>query len=159
MKKYSVGLVIGRFQPFHLGHKYLIEKSLELCEKIIIGVGSSNITGEKNPYSLETRLDFIKKFLREENLESRIIKIVDVPDVPDDNDWLKIAQERTGKIDVEIGDNEWTNGIYEAHGVPVIRIGFFRRHILEGTKIRRNMREKKPWKSRVPKYLHTQIEE
>jgi nicotinamide-nucleotide adenylyltransferase len=155
--KYKTGLVIGRFQPFHLGHKFLIEKALEYCKKIVIGIGSPNITDEKNPYSYEVRLEFVKKFIKEENLEDRVLKIVSISDVPDDDEWFKLAQRKTGKIDVEIGDNEWTNGIYESHGIPVLRIGFHKRHILEGTKIRHNIENKKPWKNRVPKYLTADI--
>lgn len=166
MKKYRVGLVIGRFQPFHLGHKYLIEKALELCDKIIIGIGSPNVTDEKNPYSLNVRTGFIKRFLKEENLESSVIKIVSIPDVPDDEEWFMLAQKAihstssgpSADVDVEIGDNAWTNGIYKSHGIPVVQVGFHKRHLLEGTKIRRNMKEKKPWKRRVPKYLHPHLE-
>lgn len=156
--KYKIGIVIGRFQPFHLGHKYLIDKALNICEKIIIGIGSSNIVDEKNPYSISKREKFIRHFIQKEGIEDRIVKIVNLPDVPDDEEWFKIAQKETGKVDVEIGDNAWTNGIYESHGISVVRIGFHKRHILEGTKIRHNMKERKPWKERVPEYLHKHLE-
>ena len=45
--KYKVGFVLGRFQPFHRGHQYLIEKALEQCESVIVGVGSVNVEDEK----------------------------------------------------------------------------------------------------------------
>lgn len=35
-KKYKSGLILGKFMPFHLGHKYLIDASLEICEKLTV---------------------------------------------------------------------------------------------------------------------------
>lgn len=159
MKKYPVGLVIGRFQPFHLGHKHLIEQALKHAEKIIIGIGSSNIEDESNPYNAKQREEFVHEFLKEEGLESKVIEIVYIPDVPDDTEWFKIAEKLTGPVDVVIGDNEWVNGIYRAEKIPVIEVGLHKRHILEGKKIRHQMRLKLSWKSRVPKYLHKLIED
>lgn len=154
MEKYKLGLVIGRFQPFHLGHQYLIEQALKHADKIIIGIGSSNIEDENNPYKIGLREEFIKEFLKQEGLANRVTKLVYIPDVPDDDEWYKIANKLTGKVDVVVGDNSWVNGIYNAHNIPVIEIGHHKRHILEGKKIRHQMKNSKPWKSRVPTYLH-----
>lgn len=156
--KYKIGLVIGRFQPFHLGHKYLIEKALTISDKIVVGIGSPNVSDEKNPYDLSTRKKFLAEFIKRANIEDKVLKIVSIPDVPDDNEWLSIANKKTGKVDVVIGDNEWVNGIYEASGIPVARVGHFKRKTLEGTKIRHHIKTKKPWKSRVPVYLVPHIE-
>jgi nicotinamide-nucleotide adenylyltransferase len=153
MAKYKLGLVIGRFQPFHLGHKYLIEKALEISDKIIIGIGSSNISDKDNPYPTEKRKKFLEKFIHEEGLENKIINIIPIVDHPDDDVWLEKLLKKTGKFDASIGDNEWVNGIFEKAGIPVVRVGHLKRSILEGTKIRGLMKNKKPWEKRVPKYL------
>lgn len=159
MKKYKVGIVIGRFQPFHLGHKYLIEKALTYVDKIYIGIGSSQIFDEKNPYNAEKRHEFLKRFIKEEKIENKVLDILKIDDFPDDDIWFERLQKRTPGIEVVIGDNEWVNGIFERHKIPALRIGYYKRNILEGTKIRDNMRNKKPWKSRIPKYLHSSIGE
>lgn len=158
MKQYKIGLVIGRFQPFHLGHKYLIDKALELCDKIIIGIGSSNITDSKNPFNLKARANFLNEFISHTKIENRIEKIITIEDVPDDDEWLELILKKTGPVDVEIGDNEWSNGIFEKAGTPVVRVGYYKRNILEGTKIRRSMKLGKAWKNRVPEYLIDAIE-
>ena len=36
----KVSLVIGRFQPIHLGHIQLIEQAASLSDKIILFIGS-----------------------------------------------------------------------------------------------------------------------
>lgn len=154
MKKYPVGLVIGRFQPFHLGHKYLIEKALELCEELIIVICGPNTKNDKNPYPYALRKQMLERFLKEEGYKTRVKKIFRSIDIPDDYEWRDIILEKAGKVDLVIGNNdEWSNSFFEEAGIPIARVGFHKRHILEGTKIRHNIKEKKPWKSRVPKYL------
>lgn len=153
MNKHKTGLVIGRFQPFHLGHKYLIEKALEDCEKIIIGIGSSNVTDDANPYSYRKRKKFLEEFIKQEEIEERVAKIISIKDVPDDDKWLTMLLRKTGKIDVSIGDNEWVNGIFEKAEISVKKIGFYNREELEGTKIRELIRDKKKWEKRVPECL------
>lgn len=151
--KYRKGLVIGRFQPFHLGHKYLIEKALEVSEKIIIGIGSSNKNDEKNPYPADVRVEFLKKFVKEEKLEKRVSKIIKLYDNPDDDVWFENLIKKTGKFDVTVGNNPWNNGIIERHGIIAMTIGFYKRHRLEGIKIRKLIEEEKKWEDRVPQYL------
>ena len=48
-KDKNIGIIIGRFQPFHLGHSCLIKRSLEKFEKIIIILGSPNIDDKNKP--------------------------------------------------------------------------------------------------------------
>ena len=155
--KYQVGLVIGRFQPFHNGHLYLLKEALKIADKIIIGIGSSNIINADNPWTFEERKKVIEEVLRQEGLQKLVIKIVDISDVPNDFEWLKIANSKTGKFDVVIGNNDWVNGIYEGAGFAVAKINLFKRYLHEGTKIRQLMRSGKKWEDRVPSYLIRQI--
>lgn len=61
-KKYGLGFIVGRFQVFHLGHAYLISKSLMLSRKTIVLVGSSDKKRTKdNPFSFEEREKMIHK--------------------------------------------------------------------------------------------------
>ncbi len=152
-KKYGIGLVIGRFQPFHNGHKFLIEEALKLCDQIIIGIGSSNKSDEKNPYSAKERAKHIKKFLKEEHLEEKVIAVLKLYDNPDDDVWFENLYKKTGPFDVTIGNNPWNNGIIERHGIPAVYIGFHKRRTLEGIKIRALMKQNKKWEERVPQYL------
>lgn len=56
MKKYKKGLILGRFQTLHKGHEYIIDKALELCEEVLILIGSSDKSNTiENPYDYETR--------------------------------------------------------------------------------------------------------
>ncbi len=156
----DIGVIIGRFQPFHLGHAWLIKKALEKFPKLIILVGSSNIEDDNNPWSYETRAKMLKEFLEIEEYSDRIIKVDDVIDVPDDSKWLDMALKKIGtKNFVVIGDNEWVNEIFENANYKVWRSGYFKRDIFEGMQIRKLITEKKDWKDRMPSYLTKHIQQ
>lgn len=159
MKKYKVGLVIGRFQPFHKGHLYLFKKALERANKLIIAIGSSNISNEENPLSYKTRVVMLKKVLSEQGWEDKVRKIVPSIDHLSDNIWLEKLLYQTGRLDVEIGNNNWTNDIFENAGFEVVRIPYFKRDLYEGTKIRRLIKSGGYWQARVPGYLVKTIKE
>jgi len=38
----KVGLVHGRFQPFHNGHKFLVDEMLKECDLGVILIGSAD---------------------------------------------------------------------------------------------------------------------
>jgi len=85
----KIALIVGRFQPFHKGHLFLIKKALEKADKIIIGIGSANITDENNPIDYETRRKIIRAVAYKEKFENRLIKIVPLDDFFDDEKWLE----------------------------------------------------------------------
>lgn len=37
-KQYKLGLVVGKFYPFHKGHEYLIDTALSQCERVVVMV-------------------------------------------------------------------------------------------------------------------------
>lgn len=60
-KPYDVGLLVGRFQTFHIGHKSLVENALKICDRVLILVGSSQECGtERNPLNVITRINAIR---------------------------------------------------------------------------------------------------
>jgi nicotinamide-nucleotide adenylyltransferase len=134
------GLIIGRFQPLHKGHFHLIREALKHVEEVVIGIGSTNVKNDDNPYSFEERVEKITQALKKHKLEDKVSAIIPITDHPDDDVWLKTVVRQVGKFDIAFGNNEWTNGIFEKAGYPVKRIPFFVREVYEGTKIRREMK-------------------
>lgn len=151
--QYKKGIVVGRFQPFHKGHKFLIFEALKYADKIIIGIGNATGKGENDPYNSGVRKKILKKFIKNEGIEDRIIEIVPLVNNPSDDVWYENLVNKIGKVEVAIGNNEWVNGIFEGKGVAAIRPGHYKRNILEGSKIRKLMREGKKWEARIPEYL------
>lgn len=60
-KAYDAGLLVGRFQTFHIGHQRLVDTGLMLCDRLLILVGSAQECGtERNPLNVQTRIEMIK---------------------------------------------------------------------------------------------------
>ena len=58
--KYNLLVFIGRFQPFHLGHKQVIKDALEQAQQVLILVGSAYQPRTiKNPFTYEERQQMI----------------------------------------------------------------------------------------------------
>ncbi len=55
----KTGVFVGRFQPFHDGHKRCIEKILQDCSRCIVLMRETKKT-EKNPFDLEKRKAMIR---------------------------------------------------------------------------------------------------
>jgi len=140
---YKKGLIIGRFQPFHQGHLFLVREALKQAESIIIGIGSTNSKDRKNnPFSYNQVKNNIQTILKQEAILGHVIQIFAIPDTPSDKVWLQDIRDRAQKFDVVISNNDWVTGICKHAGFKVIEPLFYKRHIYEGKKIRATMREK-----------------
>jgi bifunctional NMN adenylyltransferase/nudix hydrolase len=95
---------IGRFQPFHNGHKAVIEAALEQAKEVVVVVGSSFAARNiRNPFTFEERKAMIEacftdpKYFSHDGAQGRIkstrIHVVPVSDYPyDDNKWVNAIQ-------------------------------------------------------------------
>lgn len=97
-KAYDLGIMVGRFQTLHTGHQYMIDKGLEICDRVGIFVGSSQESGTyKNPFSYEIREGLLK------TLYGDRISVYPLPDIGVGNNskWgdyvLKNVSERFGR--------------------------------------------------------------
>ena len=70
--KYS--LFIGKWQPFHKGHKALIEHALAKGEKVLVAIRDTKID-EKNPFTVKVREKMIKAVMDNK------VKIIHIPDI------------------------------------------------------------------------------
>jgi adenylylsulfate kinase len=69
-------LFIGRWQPFHEGHKKLIQTVIDEGKRVCIAIRDTPID-ENNPYSASERYAMIKNALP----EARVIVIPDIDEV------------------------------------------------------------------------------
>ena len=57
----TTALVLGRFQPLHQGHLYLIAKALEECSFAVICIGSAQLA---DPFTIDERHVLLEKQLK-----------------------------------------------------------------------------------------------
>lgn len=89
-KKYT--LFIGRWQPFHLGHKYIIDKALKQGKNVAIAIRDTELS-EKNPYTVEQRDEMIKR------IYGNKVKIFPIYDIESINIGRKVGYN-INRIDV-----------------------------------------------------------
>lgn len=93
--KYSI--LIGRFQPFHLGHYALLQEALNYSDKTILIFGSCNKPCSlKNPWNAGERQTMVDLSLK----ISEILKIdsVYMNDYSSDDAWLQAMRTEIYKI-------------------------------------------------------------
>ena len=82
MSKYSkrkTALIIGRWQPWHDGHRELFKEALKKAERVAIGVRHTHATDGKNPFSFEE----VKKFIDDDlsSLYSGKYDVIELPNI------------------------------------------------------------------------------
>lgn len=104
-KKYHFGIVIGRFQPFHLAHQELIKYALKLAEKVIVILGSARSASDiRNPFTPTMREEIIRACFPSD--EDRLI-FRSVRDYPyNDHYWTTEIQNTVNQI---VEDDEEEN--------------------------------------------------
>ena len=71
---YDYLVFIGRFQPFHFGHKRVIDQALMQSKKVIVLIGSSNEPRTlHNPFSFQERRDMISNSFQDYHFVNKLI--------------------------------------------------------------------------------------
>ena len=117
---YDFLAVIGRFQPFHLGHKHNIRLALDTAERVIVLVGSPNVARSiRNPFTLEERSEMIRGVFPKEAKKGRLI-IAPVDDYAyNETAWVTAVQREVNRVVLEQGNG----GGIVLHGTRDFRIG------------------------------------
>jgi bifunctional NMN adenylyltransferase/nudix hydrolase len=96
MANTDVGVYIGRFNPFHLGHAYVLEQALKKYKLVIVLVGSAfQPRMPKNPFTYAERKDMIETWKTDWSLQTDTIgNLVVLPmrDFASNNMWIKSVQ-------------------------------------------------------------------
>ena len=144
------GLLIGRFQPFHLGHLDAVLFALSRTENLFIGIGSSNKSNEtRNPFSAKERREMIISSV-ESSMADRI-KIFDIPDVGDHEKWTFEIDKIMPKYDVIFTNDEFTKTLFEKREMNVVPVVLKDREKFSGTNIRQLIADDENWQDLVPR--------
>src|SRR3990170_1422465 len=134
------GLLIGRFQPFHLGHIEALRFALSQVDNLWIGIGSSNKPTEKNnPFTADERKEMILSSI--DNSISSRIQIYYIPD-----------------FGVLFTNDELTQSLYSKRGKKISSVPFRERETLSGTNIREKIISDQNWHDLVPEGTKTVLQ-
>tara|TARA_B100001105_G_scaffold105435_1_gene84521 strand:- start:320 stop:817 length:498 start_codon:yes stop_codon:yes gene_type:complete len=145
MKK---GLVLGRFQPFHLGHLSLIQTVLKDKKEPLICIGSAQCAHTKdNPFTVKERKDMIKLVMAELNCNYTIYEI---PDINNYDKYVSHLEEFVPKFDTVYSGNTLVQRLFQTAGYEIVIPKMINREVWEGAAIRRAMTEGDEWEEAIP---------
>ena len=144
-----IGFLIGRFQPFHLGHLEAIKFALSNVEHLHVGIGSSNKSHEeRNPFTADERKEMILSSI--DDTITKRLSIHFIPDVDDHSKWTHLVDEIIPEYDVVFSNDDFTHELYGKRGKSIISVDLKSRSNLSGTNIRNLILTDQDWKEFVP---------
>ena len=124
----QTNLVIGKFYPFHNGHKFLIDSALQNANKLYVIVC---IKPDENP-SGQLRVNWIKTtYNNDSRVDVRVINYDDTYDNDDSNLWAKLTQKAI--------DNDQITNVFssENYGIPYSKL-LDAKHVMVDLKRKKN---------------------
>lgn len=114
MSRYDLLVYIGRFQPFHVGHRRVVELALEKTSHLLVLVGSAYQTRTiKNPFTFQERSEMILSSLDPQHISKITIRAL--RDAPyNENAWLQEVQRQVNMLLESRAHTNATNGILRA---------------------------------------------
>jgi bifunctional NMN adenylyltransferase/nudix hydrolase len=93
-KKYDLAVIIGRFEPYHVGHQILVNKALMVADNVLVLIGSSHAPRTiKNPFTFDERTDMILKSLGGTMPAGKVVTCKPLVDnLYSDDDWINSVQ-------------------------------------------------------------------
>lgn len=104
-------IFIGRFQPFHLGHKSVIDAALKQAKNVIMLIGSANLPRSlRNPFTVEERTAMIKGSYDKQT--AKRIHCVGLDDaLYNDTKWLQYVQAGVKSVTGDISNTQVKIGL------------------------------------------------
>lgn len=149
MRNKTVGLLVGRWQPFHNGHLEMVNQSASKVDTLYLGIGSINKNDGKNPFSPSERKLMITNSVSNDVKDK--LRIFFVPDFADDKKWIECINYLVPKHDVVFSSDSRMTSLYASSGKYVREIKLLQRDLLSGTNMRKMLLEGKDISEHVPK--------
>jgi nicotinamide-nucleotide adenylyltransferase len=145
------GVVIGRFQPFHNGHLFLIRQILRECNEVLIVVGSAqqNYTFA-NPFTAGERILMIRKSLIEGGVNVSKIIIIPLIDIEDNAMWFPMLVSMLPPFDIIYSGNQLVVSRASSY-LEVRSPKFVRKKHYNGSYIRHRILSGQNWSNLVSK--------
>jgi len=145
------GLMMGRFQPFHLGHLNLVKQILLECEEIIIAITSSQFNYlEKDPFTAGERIEMIHNSLKDSEIDMSRCFVLAIENQFNIATWASYLKTTLPHFDKVYSGNEYVSMLLADSGIKVVPPKFLNRSLYNATKIRAMMVSGEKWDDFVP---------
>ncbi|MFB6116062.1 MAG: adenylyltransferase/cytidyltransferase family protein [Candidatus Nanosalina sp.] len=140
---------IGRFQPFHIGHKHVVEQFSD--EELVIVIGSAGESRtDENPLNSDEREEIIRECLPE-------IDIFHVEDFESDEEWREEVLAKT-EVEAVVSGNERAQEIMKEE-VEVVEPDYRNPEVYSGSEVRRRIKGGEEWSYLVPECAREKLRE
>jgi nicotinamide-nucleotide adenylyltransferase len=139
---------IGRFQPYHNGHQYVLEQIAETADAIVIGVGSAQLSHEKeNPFTAGERILMITGSLKHIRIP---LYVIPIEDIKRNALWVAHVRSMVPPFDLIYSSNPLVMRLFSEEDIPVLSPAMYERELHSGTEIRRRILKGEDWEMLVP---------
>jgi nicotinamide-nucleotide adenylyltransferase len=145
--------MIGRFQPFHLGHLELVRQILDENEEIIILIGSSQANYTlKNPFTTGERVWMIRDSLIESKIDLSKVFLVNVTDDENNVKWFSNIKSVSPPFNVLYTGNNFVRTLLKRETIIIKKPKLIEGNLLKGSVIRKLILEgNSKWQELVSK--------
>ena len=145
------GLMMGRFQPFHLGHLDLVRQILKDCDEIIIVITSSQFNYlDKDPFTAGERIEMIHNSLKESDVDLTRCIILAIENQFNIATWSSYLKSMLPQFDKVYSGNEYVKMLLADSKIEVVKPVFLDREQYNATKIRSMIVSDGDWEKFVP---------
>lgn len=145
------GLMMGRFQPFHLGHLDLVKQILKECDEVVIAVTSSQFNYlEKDPFTAGERIEMIHNSIKESDLDLTRCIILSLENQFNIAAWPSYLRSMLPHFDKVYSGNDYVKMLLADSNIDVVTPSFLDRGQFNATKIRKMIISDENWEKMVP---------
>jgi len=146
-----VGLLIGRFQPFHNGHLKAVKTALGRVDYLYVIVGSAQKSHERdNPFTAGERISMIKSALDGNGVDPARWMVIPIHDADSHSVWVSYVKSMVPSFDIAFTNDSLTFTLLKEEGIEVEAIPYLNRKEYSATNVRTRILERKDWESLVP---------
>jgi bifunctional NMN adenylyltransferase/nudix hydrolase len=93
--QYDLAVVIGRFEPLHVGHQILLNKAFMVADKVLVLIGSSHAPRTiKNPFTYDERSQMVIQAAGTSNIFTAPL----VDNLYSDDEWVTSVQNEVATV-------------------------------------------------------------
>ena len=122
----TVGVLVGRFQPFHNGHLEAVRYASKKVDYVYIVIGSSQKSHERdNPFTAGERIAMIKAALDSAGVKPERWMAIPIADTQSHALWPAILKATVPPFDIVFTNDGLTTRLLKEEGVKVEAVPYF----------------------------------
>jgi nicotinamide-nucleotide adenylyltransferase len=143
--------MMGRFQPFHLGHLDLVKQILDECNEVIIAITSSQFNYlQKDPFTAGERIEMIHNSLKESDVDLSRCILVAIENQFNIATWASYLKTSLPHFDKVYSGNDYVKMLLADSTINVVTPKFLDRTTYNATRIRSMIVSGDNWQGLVP---------